>query len=195
MLIDLHYPSDIPRRPAPTVFLDRDGTLNVEKNYLYQINAWEWITGAQQAIYDLKKAGYNIAVVSNQSGIARGFYTKEDVQLLHNHVNTELHKIGAPIDAFFCCPHHPEHGDRVNCSCRKPKPGMLQEAAKLLNSPLKSCWMIGDKTVDLDAAHAAQAQGILVRTGHGAEHQHMLRREDTVLDSIVEAARFILSKK
>ena len=107
-----------------TVFLDRDGTINVEKNYLYRPEEFEFIPKAPEAIAMLNQAGYQVIVISNQAGVARGYYTENDVETLHNYVNEQLKKWNAHIDAFYYCPHHPDAGIgkyKVKCHCRKPE--------------------------------------------------------------------------
>lgn len=151
--------------PIPAVFLDRDGTINVEKNYLYKIADWQWETKAKEAIKSLNEAGYLVIVISNQAGIARGMYSADDVNKLHDFANAELAKTGAKIDAFYFCPHHPEiTGD---CECRKPSPNMILQAAQDFNIDLTKSWMVGDKIIDAQAAIGAGLRPVLVRTGHG----------------------------
>ena len=113
------------------VFIDRDGTINVEKEYLYRTDDFAFIPGAPQAIRLLNEAGFLVIVVSNQSGVARGYYTEEDVHLLHRHIASHLEPFGARVDAWFYCPHHPSGRGSyaLPCRCRKPLPGMLLEAA------------------------------------------------------------------
>ena len=120
-----------------TVFLDRDGTINVEKNYLYRLEDFEFIPKAPEAIAMLNKCGYQVIVVSNQAGVARGYYTEDDVKKLHKYINLRLKEYNAHIDAFYYCPHHPDKGFegeikelKIDCDCRKPKIGMLEKAKK-----------------------------------------------------------------
>ena len=156
----------------PAVFLDRDGTINIEKDYLYRIEDFEFIPGAPEAIKRLKDAGYLVIVVTNQSGVARGYYSIEDVDRLHEHIQAELAKYGTSVDAFYSCPHHPTEG--VNeyvgeCDCRKPEPGMLLQAARELRLDLGRSHMVGDKISDVMAGVAARCKtSSLVLTGHGA---------------------------
>lgn len=146
------------------VFLDRDGTINIEKNYLVKYEDWEFIPKSVEAIKGFKELGFLVVVVSNQSGIARGYYSDVDVRNLHERVNTRLQKSGCMIDAFYICPHHP---DFTACSCRKPAPGMLLKAAGELYIDLKSSYMIGDRLIDVQAGQNAGALAILVKTGYG----------------------------
>lgn len=151
------------------VFLDRDGTINIEKNYLYKIEDFEFIEGVPEAIELLNNAGYLVVVVTNQAGIGRGYYTESDMHKLHQHINDELKKNGAHIDAFYFCPHHPEHGVghyKLDCECRKPKDGMLKQAIMDLNIDPKQSVIIGDKLSDVLAGENLGIRGILVQTGH-----------------------------
>lgn len=181
------------KTPTPAVFLDRDGTVNVEKNYLHKIADWQWIDGAEDAIKRLKDAGYLVVIVSNQAGIARGMYSAEDVNLLHEFVNAELEKIGAKIDAFYFCPHHPEITGE--CDCRKPSPRMLLQATRDLGIDPTKSWMVGDKKIDVEAGIAANVLPIMVRTGYGSEEEKLLSSPVTVVDNIVGAVQFILEKR
>jgi len=154
------------------VFLDRDGTINVEKEYLHRIEDFEFIPGAPEAIKRLRSAGYLVIVVTNQSGVARGYFSQEDVDCLHEHIQQELMSRGTRIDAFYVCPHHPTKGLnelRMDCDCRKGSPGMLLRAAEEHDIDLKSSFMIGDKPADIEAGQRAGCQAVLVMTGYGRE--------------------------
>ena len=182
--------------PAPAVFLDRDGTINIEKNYLYRITDWEWIPGVEDAIKQLNKAGFLVVVVSNQAGIARGMYTAQNVNDLHNHVSTDLMCKGGKIDAYYFCPHHHEHGENRSCECRKPKPLMILEAAMALNIDLNKSWLVGDKIIDVFAGKAAGVKGIHVQTGYGAhELTHLLPEHPTVADLPAAVSMIIQNNK
>jgi len=151
----------------PAIFLDRDGTLNVEKGYLYRIEDWEWIPGALEAIRQINSLGYLAIVVTNQAGIARGYYDASAVNELHKKVDHLLKLAGAHIDAFYFCPHHPMFGEKEQCSCRKPAPGMLRQAQRDLNVDLDRSWLIGDRLSDVEAGFRAGVSPILVQTGYG----------------------------
>jgi len=154
----------------PAVFLDRDGTINVDKDYLHKIEDFEFIPGAVQAIKSLKNAGYLVIVVSNQSGIARGYFDEATVDRLHEHIQQALKCYGTAIDAFYYCPHHPELGRgqyKVACDCRKGAPGMLLQAAEEHNIDLEKSFMVGDKMADIEAGAKAGCTSILVLTGYG----------------------------
>jgi D-glycero-D-manno-heptose 1,7-bisphosphate phosphatase len=175
---------------VPAVFLDRDGTLNRETGYLHDRADWRWLPGAPQALARLYGRGYRLVVVSNQSGLARGLYGKEAVDALHRWVNEDLAGFGAVIEAFYYCPHHPEFtGD---CSCRKPKPGLLLRAAEELGLDCRASWMIGDKISDIQAGRAAGCRPVLVRTGYGREAEAGAPEGLPVVDDLSAAAGYIL---
>ena len=154
------------------VFLDRDGTLNEEVNYLHKTGDMKLLPGVPQALKKLKDAGYKLIVVTNQAGVARGYYTEEDVKILHQYMNQLLEKDGAQIDAFYYCPHHPVHGIgayKKVCNCRKPGTGMFEMAEKDFPVDKTASYMIGDKLLDTEAGHRFGVTSILVGTGYGAE--------------------------
>ena len=145
------------------VFLDRDGVINKEKNYLYQKKDFEFIDGVFEACRYFQKIGYQLIVVTNQSGIARSYYQKEDFYKLTKWMLKQFENQGIKILDVFFCPHGPDS----TCNCRKPKPGMLLEAREKHKIDMKNSWMIGDKEADVGAANAAGIKNtILVKTGH-----------------------------
>lgn len=153
------------------VFLDRDGTINIEKNYLHKIEDFEFIPGAPEAIKKLKEAGFLVIVVSNQSGVARGYFNEDSVNQLHQHIQNELAVYGTSIDDFYFCSHHPDKGlgaYKVDCDCRKGNPGMLLQAACEHNLDLQNSFMVGDKLADIEAGERAGCRSLLVLTGYGA---------------------------
>jgi len=177
------------------VFLDRDGTINEERNYLWRVEDFSFIDGAAEAIGLLKGAGFLVVVVTNQSGIGRGLYNEEDLDRLHRHMQDELGKRGAEVDACYFCPHHPQHGTGeygVECDCRKPLPGMLFRAAGELGINLSASWMIGDKLADMEAGLAAGCRTMMVRTGYGAVEAAGVPDDVPVVDDLLAAARFII---
>jgi D-glycero-D-manno-heptose 1,7-bisphosphate phosphatase len=166
------------------VFLDRDGTINVEKEYLHKVEDFKFIDGAPGAIRALKRAGYLVIVVTNQSGVARGYYSLDDVANLHEYIQGELAKSGSAIDAFYVCPHHPTEGTgeyRRECDCRKGAPGMLLQAARDHNIDLSRSFMVGDKVADIEAAENAGCKPIMVLTGYGQSEAHKLVSESAKL--------------
>lgn len=152
----------------PALFLDRDGVINVDHHYIFRREDFEWIPGAQEVIRRFNAMGWWVFVVTNQSGIARGFYTEDDMQVLHDWMSAELAKAGAHIDRIYHCPFH-EDGTieryRRDSYDRKPKPGMLIRAMTDFPVIKERSFLIGDKQADLDAAKAAGVRGFLFTGG------------------------------
>ena len=143
------------------VFIDRDGTINTytPDSYTWKIEDFEWLPEAKEALRTLSKTDYKIVVVSNQSGIGKGKYTEEDVNILHAWMLEECKKEDIRIDAIYICPHHSDEG----CVCRKPNPGMMRRAAEELNINLKKSWMIGDNPTDIEAGRRAGVKTIKIK--------------------------------
>ena len=176
------------------VFLDRDGTINVEKEYLHRAEEFAFIPGAPEAIRLLKEAGFLVVVVTNQSGVGRGYYDEEAVHRLHRFMDGELARHGASVDAYYLCPHHPLHGIgeyRRECGCRKPLPGMLLEAARDFDIDLAASYIVGDKAADVKAGRAAGCRPLLVSTGYVVEESARLPAGVPVFDDILAAVRAI----
>jgi D-glycero-D-manno-heptose 1,7-bisphosphate phosphatase len=145
------------------VFLDRDGVINVEKNYLYKIEEFEFIDGVFDSLNYLQKLGYKLIIITNQSGIGRGYYTKEQYNTLTVWIKEQFQKNNINISGIFCCPHAPNDG----CDCRKPQVGMIEQASKILNIDFKNSWIIGDKDSDIQTGLNANIPNtIQVKTGH-----------------------------
>lgn len=149
------------RRPA--AFLDRDGVLNVDHGYVHRPEQLEWIAGAPESVRLLNEAGYYVLVITNQSGVARGFFDEAAVKSFHAHMQNVLAGKGAHIDAFYYCPHHPEGTVKafaMACSCRKPRTGMLEQAAREWPIDVSRSFFIGDNEADMAAAAAFKVRGI-----------------------------------
>jgi len=177
------------------VFLDRDGTINREVEYLHREEEFEWIPGAPEAIARLNRAGFLVIVVTNQAGVAHGLYTEDDVDSLHRFITSELEKAGARIDAYYYCPHHPDAAIetyRQNSSRRKPAPGMLLEAAEEYAIDLAGSFLVGDKLIDVEAALAVGATPVLVETGYGSEAR-AAGLAPVVVANVTQAVDWILS--
>jgi D-glycero-D-manno-heptose 1,7-bisphosphate phosphatase len=177
------------------VFLDRDGTINVEREYVHLPEEFEFIPGAPEAIRALNGAGFRVIVVSNQSGIARGFYDESAVARLHLHMDGELARFGAKVDAYYYCPHHPDYGTgeyRKSCDCRKPMDGMLRRGAKEFSLDLSLCYMIGDRLVDVEAALRSGCRPMMVMTGYGGIESPGLPAGVPIFDDLLEAVSAIL---
>jgi D-glycero-D-manno-heptose 1,7-bisphosphate phosphatase len=156
--------------PHKAVFLDRDGVIVADGHLLHKPEDLRILPGAAEAIAGLKHAGYVVVVVTNQTVVARGLATETEIEALHTHIQTELLKTDprAHIDAFYFCPHHPNadvSAYRQNCECRKPRPGMLLQAAQDLQIDLQRSYMIGDRLSDITAGQAAGCFTILLETG------------------------------
>jgi D-glycero-D-manno-heptose 1,7-bisphosphate phosphatase len=147
-----------------TIILDRDGVINVDSpDYIKSADEWTAIPGSLQAIARLCHNGYRVVIASNQSGLATHKFSISTLNEIHQKMQTHLAQYGGYIDAIFICPHE----DKQNCECRKPKPGLLMEIARRLHISLADVPVVGDKPTDIEAAVAAGARPILVRTGQG----------------------------
>lgn len=197
------------RRAASTsklqaaVFLDRDGTITEEVgyvNHLARVKVFPW---AAEAIRQLNEAGFRVIAVTNQSGVGRGYFTEKLVRAVHRSIARELAARGARIDAFYYCPHHPTaliERYRVECGCRKPATGMLEEAARRFGLDLGSCYVIGDSYRDIQTGFNAAARTVLVLTGYGrGEYEHHRRRwprrPDRIADDLLDAVDQILAER
>ncbi|BBA53153.1 D-glycero-beta-D-manno-heptose 1,7-bisphosphate 7-phosphatase [Fusobacterium varium] len=174
------------------ILLDRDGTINVEKDYLHKVEDFEFEKNVVEALKIFSSLGYTMAVVTNQSGIARGYYTEDDLKKLNEYIKKELEKHGVIIEKFYYCPHHPENGIgkyKIDCICRKPNTGMLDEAIKEFNIDRTSSFMVGDTIADIDAGSRAGLTPVLVKTGHGMETlQKIGDRKIDIFDSLYDFA-------
>ena len=154
----------------PAVFLDRDGTMIHEVQFLRCFEDLTWFPSTIDAIRLLNRAGFVVCVTTNQSGVGRGLYSEDDVRLIHTRMTEALSAAGARVDAWFYCPHHPDAAVaalRQVCECRKPRPGMIQSASSQFAIDLSGSFVVGDRLSDVDLAASAGARGILVRTGYG----------------------------
>lgn len=154
--------------PRKAVFFDRDGTLNVDIHYLHRPEDFIWIPGAKEAIKYVNDKGCLAILVTNQSGVARGYYPEEDVKTVYNWMNAELAGIGAHLDALYYCPHHPEAklpAYRKVCSCRKPATGMIDRACARYQIDRSKSYFVGDSDGDMECAERAGLTGIRYRSG------------------------------
>jgi len=170
------------------VFLDRDGTLLEDPGYLNRVEDYVLLPGVIEGLRALSEAGYGLVIITNQSGIGRGYYGEADFRRLNDHLLSDLAAHGIRIDATYFCPHRPDEG----CSCRKPETGMLEQAERELGVRLPASWVIGDHPSDIELARRAGCRAILVLTGHGAAHRAEVAPEVPVVADLRQAAQIIL---
>jgi len=171
------------------VFADRDGTIIVEKGYLGHPDGVEMIDGALEALGTLQAAGFVIVVVTNQAGIAHGFYSRDDYQAVALRFVEELEAAGIVLDGMYFCPHKPD-----SCDCRKPSTGMYLRAAKELDIDLAASFYIGDKITDVKPGLVLGGQAILVRTGHGCESESDIPDSVRAVEDLSEASQVIIEE-
>ena len=165
------------------IFLDRDGTINVEKDYIYKSEDLVFEEGSIEALKTFKNLGYILIVVSNQSGIARGYFTEADLNIFNNNMNEILKKNGVEITEFYCCPHHPDGIGKYKkvCECRKPNNKMIEDAIKKYNIDREKSYMIGDKISDIGAGLKSNLKTVLVKTGYGLKDMEKIDKNDTLI--------------
>jgi D-glycero-D-manno-heptose 1,7-bisphosphate phosphatase len=169
-----------------TIFLDRDGVINKEIGYLDKIEDFKFINGVFEACRHYEQLGYKIVIVTNQSGISRGYYSEDDFRKITDWMITQFNKNNIQILDTFHCPHSPIS----KCDCRKPKPGMLLEAKKKYNINMLESWMIGDKETDITAAISSGINNtILVKSGHKINEADS--RAKFIIDSINQSSQLI----
>lgn len=173
------------------VFLDRDGTINVDKGNIWKIRDFDFIPKAINALKELEKSDYKIVVITNQGKVGTGLCTLEDVIRLNDYMVGRLKEEGIKIDAVYLCQHHPDEG----CSCRKPEPGLIVMAGEELGLELKGCYMVGDKTSDIMAGKNAGCRTVLVRTGYAGKDSRCNVKPDYVADDLYGAVKWILAQK
>lgn len=184
------------------IFLDRDGTINVLNGFLSNIDDFEFLPGIAEAIKKINNSEYLVIVATNQPVVARGECTLEKLEQIHMKMELELGKQGAYLDDLFYCPHHPDKGYKgeniefkIDCNCRKPKTGMLKQAANKYNIDLKQSWFIGDTTMDIKTGINAGTKTILVNTGEAGLDKKYNVVPDYNFENLLQAVDFILSIK
>jgi D-glycero-D-manno-heptose 1,7-bisphosphate phosphatase len=180
---------------TPLVILDRDGVINQDSdNYIRSVDEWIPIPGSIEAIARLSRAGFKVAVATNQSGIGRGYYDEYALAQMHELMHTLVEEAGGHIDAVAYCSHPPDAG----CTCRKPLPGLLDEIAEVLQLPLASAWFVGDTEKDIETALSRGCRPILVLTGKGertlARLSPRLREAAVVMPDLAAAVTYILTR-
>jgi len=181
--------------PNHAIFLDRDGTLNEDPGYLGNPELVKLLPEVGEALSGLKKAGFKLIVISNQSGIARGLLTKENVDSVNQRINELLKPFNAEIDHFLYCPFHPDFSKKEDCICRKPSPKLVFDAAEKYNIDLSASYFIGDSLVDIECGENAGIKTILVKTGYGVETFSILQKQNKfptfVAENIFIAYKFV----
>ena len=186
----------------PSVFLDRDGTINEQMGYINHISRFVLLPGVIQAIRRLNSLQVPVVVVTNQSGLARGYFPESFLQTVHEEMRRQLQAEGAHVDGIYVCPHHPEARQerfRQNCTCRKPKTGLLEQAAAELKLDLSRSYMVGDRWSDLRCGAAAGTATVLVRTGYGRGEELYIGPQETlqpdyVADDLLAATAWIAAR-
>jgi D-glycero-D-manno-heptose 1,7-bisphosphate phosphatase len=181
------------------VFIDRDGTISEEVGYVNHPSRYRVFPYAAEAIKQLNDSGWLAILVTNQAGVARGYFTEDVIGAVHTLLARELEGGGARLDAIYYCPHHPSVGDppyRFDCDCRKPRPGLIRRAAVDLDIDIAASWMVGDRYSDTELARNAGARAALVLSGYGRgewEYQRGAWRHqpDLVAENLLEAVRAI----
>ena len=187
----------------PAVFLDRDGTINEQMGYINHITRFVLLPGVDEAIRLLNDHGFLAIVISNQSGVARGYFPIELVREMHTHMVQSLRSKGGEIDGIFFCPHHrggsvQEYG--IECDCRKPKTGLVEQARRTFQIDMSHSYVIGDRHSDVDLAYGCGLKGILVKTGYGLgdlDHiiPHKKHKPHYVADDLLSAVKWILKQE
>ena len=184
------------------IVMDRDGTVCEEMGYVNHLSRSRLLPRSVEAIRLANDSGYFVAIATNQSGVARGLFGEELVQAVHRQLSERVAAQGGRIDALYFCPHHPREGQppwRLDCDCRKPKPGMLVRAAREHDLDLGRSWMVGDGFPDIEAGNAAGARVVQVLTGYGRglveHHQHEFRaRPEHTAEDLLDAVRYIVAR-
>src|SRR6266540_357682 len=183
------------------VFIDRDGTISEEVGYINHLSRFRLFPYAAAAIKDLNESNWLAIVVTNQAGVARGYFSEDTIQKVHTAMTKKLESSGARLDAIYYCAHHPSVGKppyRLDCDCRKPKPGLISRAAKDFDIDLEASWMVGDRYSDVELARNAGVKSMFVMSGYGRgewEHQRSSWTEqpDLVAEDLLEAVQHIVS--
>src|SRR4030043_116157 len=184
----------------PAVFIDRDGTINEQMGYINHLSRFHLIPGVADAIRLLNKNGFLAIIITNQSGVARGYFTMELLYEVHSLMIETLRRDGANIDAVFFCPHYP--GGKVpeyshECDCRKPRTGLIDQARDAFNIDMSRSYLVGDHTTDLELAHHCNLEGIMVRTGYGmGEISYILQQISIkpcyIAEDLLDAVKWII---
>jgi len=168
------------------VFLDRDGVINIEKDYLYKIDDFEFIDGVFTSLKYLQKLGFKFVIITNQSGIGRGYYNFEQYNVLTKWMKKQFKEKGIDILEVYCCPHAPDE----NCTCRKPNIGMIEQTSKIIDIDYENSWLVGDKSSDIQTAiNANIGNSIQVKSGHKFNEENS--KANYIVDSIKDIPTII----
>ena len=171
-------------------FIDRDGTLIEEVNFLSKLSEMRLFPYSAEAVKLLNDNGFLVIVITNQSGVARGIFDEKTLREIHAKLIKDLADSNAKIDAIYFCPHHPDD----NCACRKPKTGMILQAAEDFPLDLKNSWMIGDKALDVETGFNIQVKTSIVMTGYGqADLTKLQKKPDLIAENLLEAVKMLIS--
>lgn len=184
----------------PAVFIDRDGTINEQMGYINHLSRFHLLPGVSDAIRLLNKNDFLAIIITNQSGVARGYFPIELLHEVHSHMIETLRRDGANIDAVFFCPHYP--GGKVpeysrECNCRKPRTGLIDQASDSFDIDMSRSYLVGDHTTDLELAHRCSLKGIMVRTGYGTgEISYILQQIPIkpcyIAEDLLDAVKWII---
>ncbi|RPJ22778.1 MAG: HAD family hydrolase [Desulfobacteraceae bacterium] len=186
----------------PAVFIDRDGTINEQMGYVNHLSRFRILPRVPQAIRMLNRHGFLVVVVSNQSGVARGYYSLDLVKTLHHLLVTRIREKKGTIDGIFFCPHHPAGSVPEfsrDCDCRKPKTGLIEQARKSFEIDLQRSFVVGDMCTDMELAQRAGVPGVMVKTGYGlGEIEYILPRKTAkpahLAEDLLDAVRWIIGR-
>ena len=185
------------------VFIDRDGTISEEVGYINHPSRFSLFPYAASAVQHLNENGWLAILVTNQAGVARGYFSEDMIQTVHAVMTADLESNGAKLDAIYYCVHHPSVGEppyRFDCECRKPKPGLISRAAKDFDIDLNESWMVGDRYSDIELARNAGLKSAFVLSGYGRgewEHQRAswTEKSDLVAENLLEAVHLIVAQR
>ena len=186
----------------PALFIDRDGTISEEVGYVNHPSRFRVFPYSAEAIRKLNDAGWLAIVITNQAGVARGYFSEDVIHKIHDQLTRDLEAGSAKLDAIYYCAHHPSVGEppyRLDCDCRKPKPGLIEQAAKDFEIDLSASWMAGDRYSDIELAHNAGLRSVFVLSGYGRgewEYQshNWQQQPDRVCENLLEAVKSIVNE-
>ncbi|UCB50198.1 MAG: HAD family hydrolase [Deltaproteobacteria bacterium] len=187
----------------PAVFIDRDGTINEQRGYINHLSRFELLPGVTDAVKLLNKNNFFAIIVSNQSGVARGYYPLSLVHQVHELMTKSLEREGGTIDGIFYCPHHPRGivaEFTAECDCRKPKTGLVNQALKAFDIDMSNSFVVGDRYVDIELAIRLNIKGVLVKTGYGlGEMEYVIPelpvKPNHVAEDLLDAVKWILNQE